>query len=182
MINLIAAASIAKELPKVALDKISEIGNTVSPTQFMLKTILELPLESLKTINTCLEGLEHPITKVPFVRKIVEFQGRVIDGVFPEFESSFDAKLDESQYTDTDAEQFDEANRQLLDEVRNNEELRNQFTQEQLEQIENGDTPDGYTWHHKEDPGVMQLVKTEIHQRTAHTGGRSIWGGGSQNR
>lgn len=182
MINLIAAASIAKELPKVALEKLSEVANTISPTQFMLKAIIELPLESLKTLNECLEGLVHPITNVPFVRKIVEFQGRIIEGVFPKFDSMFDAKLDEGFFSDTDANQFDEANRQLLEEIKKNEELRDQFTQEQLEQIENGDTPDRYTWHHKEDPGVMQLVQTEVHQKTAHTGGRSIWGGGSLNR
>lgn len=182
MINLIAAASIAKELPKAALEKISEVANTISPTQFMLKAIIELPLESLKTINECLEGEVHPVTNVPFVRKLVEFQGRIVEGVYPEFDSMFDAKLDDGLYSDTDANQFDEANRQLLYEIKKNDELPDQFSQQQLEQIENGDTPDGYTWHHKEDLGVMQLVQTEIHQKTAHTGGRSIWGGGSLKR
>jgi hypothetical protein len=57
-----------------------------------------------------------------------------------------------------------------------------QFTEEQLEQIMNGDTPDGYTWHHNEETGKMQLVKSETHARTGHTGGRAIWGGGSESR
>ena len=61
-------------------------------------------------------------------------------------------------------------------------ELEKQFDEEQLEQIENGDTPDGYTWHHNEETGRMQLVDSEIHAKTGHTGGRSIWGGGSENR
>ena len=52
--------------------------------------------------------------------------------------------------------------------------------QRMLEDIENGRTPRGYTWHHSEEPGKMQLVKTEDHDRriggAAHTGGNSIWG------
>jgi len=37
-------------------------------------------------------------------------------------------------------------------------------------------TPKGYTWHHHQDYGRMQLVKTSIHSKTGHTGGWSIWG------
>lgn len=36
-------------------------------------------------------------------------------------------------------------------------------------------TPDGYTWHHHQDLGRMQLVETEIHKKTGHTGGHSIY-------
>jgi A nuclease of the HNH/ENDO VII superfamily with conserved WHH len=36
-------------------------------------------------------------------------------------------------------------------------------------------TPKGYTWHHHEDTGRMQLVDTKIHKTTAHTGGYAIW-------
>jgi hypothetical protein len=32
-------------------------------------------------------------------------------------------------------------------------------------------TPTGYTWHHIEDANTMQLVPSDIHQQTAHTGG-----------
>jgi RHS repeat-associated protein len=32
-------------------------------------------------------------------------------------------------------------------------------------------TPDGFTWHHHEDGTTMQLVPTEIHAKTGHTGG-----------
>ena len=32
-------------------------------------------------------------------------------------------------------------------------------------------TPDGYTWHHVEDGKTMQLVPTDIHKATGHTGG-----------
>ncbi len=40
------------------------------------------------------------------------------------------------------------------------------------------DTPAGYTWHHHQDSGRMQLVPTDLHARTAHTGGASLWAGG----
>ena len=36
-------------------------------------------------------------------------------------------------------------------------------------------TPKGFTWHHHQDFGRMQLVESNIHSRTAHTGGFSLW-------
>jgi len=39
--------------------------------------------------------------------------------------------------------------------------------------------PPGYTWHHHQDVGRMQLVKSDEHRLAApHTGGMAIWGGG----
>lgn len=32
-------------------------------------------------------------------------------------------------------------------------------------------TPDGFTWHHHQDKKTMQLVPTDIHSKTGHTGG-----------
>lgn len=40
------------------------------------------------------------------------------------------------------------------------------------------ETPAGYTWHHHQDIGRMQLVPSDLHAKTGHTGGASIWGGG----
>ena len=36
-------------------------------------------------------------------------------------------------------------------------------------------TPKGYTWHHHQDNGRMQLVESEVHRKTGHTGGFSLW-------
>lgn len=36
----------------------------------------------------------------------------------------------------------------------------------------------GYTWHHSEIPGKMQLVETKVHVQSGHTGGNLIWCGG----
>ena len=138
--------------------------------------------EQIKCRNENLEGQEHPETGVPFERKQVEVDGKQYEVVVPEFESFYDAQLPENMYEATDREQFEECNSQLKNEVATNKDLREQFDDEQLEQIENGDTPDGYTWHHDAEAGKMQLVDTETHQKTGHTGGRSIWGGGTESR
>jgi hypothetical protein len=36
-------------------------------------------------------------------------------------------------------------------------------------------TPKGYTWHHHQTFGRMQLVERNIHRATGHTGGFSLW-------
>jgi RHS repeat-associated protein len=36
------------------------------------------------------------------------------------------------------------------------------------------ETPKGYTWHHHEDETTMQLVPSDIHAKTGHSGGASI--------
>lgn len=137
----------------------------------------------IHTRNESLEGDRHPITGVPFERKTVEdSDGNEVTGVFPEFDSDFDAQLPEDLYEASDKEQFAECNNQLKEAVEKDPELAKRFTPEQLEQIKNGDTPDGYTWHHNEEKGKMQLVDSDIHAKTGHTGGKTIWGGGNENR
>lgn len=37
-------------------------------------------------------------------------------------------------------------------------------------------TPEGMTWHHSHKYGEMQLVDQELHRKTGHVGGWSIWG------
>lgn len=142
----------------------------------------ESKTERIKSRNENLEGQEHPETGVPFEKRQVEVDGKQYEVVAPRFESAYDAQLPEDKLKSTDREQFKECNAQLKEAVEKDPELREKFDEEQLEQIENGDTPDGYTWHHDVDVGKMQLVDTETHQKTGHTGGRSIWGGGSENR
>lgn len=36
-------------------------------------------------------------------------------------------------------------------------------------------TPKGYTWHHHQSKGRMQLVNSSVHSKTGHTGGFSLW-------
>ena len=137
----------------------------------------------IHTRNESLEGDRHPITGVPFERKTVQdADGNDVTGVFPVFDSAFDAQLPQDLYQATDKEQFAECNKQLKDAIEKDPELAKKFTPEQLEQIRNCDTPDGYTWHHNEETGKMQLVDSDIHAKTGHTGGKTIWGGGNENR
>lgn len=140
-------------------------------------------VEYLKTVNEDLEGKTHPETGVPYARKIVEADGKKIEGVFPEFDSKFDTKLPPEMYKATDEKQFKYCTEKLAEQIKNNPELEKQFTQRQIEQIMSGDPRiSGLTWHHNETPGKMQLVNAETHTASGHTGGKSIWGGGSEYR
>ena len=79
-----------------------------------------------------------------------------VDGMrygFADFESAGVVKetvyLPEDMWKMTDAEQFKWLDQQI------------------------GGGVDGYTWHHTEVPGKMQLVPTGIHNITTHNGGRT---------
>lgn len=140
-------------------------------------------VKSMQTKNQDLEGKKHPVTGVPFVRKEVEnSDGEKVEVVVPEFESAYDVQLPEELLEATDKEQFDECNMQLKEAIEKDPELRSKFTDEQIEQIMDGETPDGYTWHHDAEKGKMQLVDSKTHAQTGHTGGKAIWGGGKENR
>lgn len=135
----------------------------------------------LKTINESKEG-QIGEDGVKYVLKTIEVNGIEVEGVFPQFESAIDVQLPEALIQAKDSVQADYANEALKEKVDNDPDLARQFSDEQLEQITNGDTPDGYTWHHSEEQGEMQLISTEDHQNNRHTGGKAIWGGGKENR
>lgn len=148
-------------------------------TMFSESVYKDYDASYIKCRNESLAGKLHEVSGVPFVSRSVEMNdGSKREGVFPSFESHFDAKLDESRYLSSDARQFKEANGQLAEKIRTTPELSGRFTEEHKQQIAAGDTPEGMVWHHAEQPGVLQLVDRTIHEQTAHTGGRSIWGGG----
>lgn len=133
------------------------------------------------------EDMEGKISEngILYERKTVDIHGIKVQGVFPVFDSAFDAQLPDDLEKASNAHQFKDCNNQLKEAIENNPELRDNFTEEQLEEIKDGDTPSGYVWHHNEEPGKMQLVKIEDHDRTqggaAHTGGKALWGGGYSN-
>lgn len=135
----------------------------------------------LKTINESKEG-QTGENGVKYERKTVEINGVKVEGVFPQFNSAIDVQLPEQLIQARDSAQAEYANEALKEKVNNDSEFAKQFSDEQLEQIENGETPDGFTWHHSEEYGEMQLISTEDHQNNRHTGGKAIWGGGKENR
>lgn len=167
----------AKDLSKSVNSDTSECANTE-----VGENVEESP-RSIKTINDGLVGQNHPETGVPYMEKeVVTDTGEKVKGVFPKFESKVDIQLPEDLQQAPDRTQFAECNKQLQERVANNPELRSLFTEDQLADIEDGYTPEGYTWHHNEEKGEMQLVDSDIHSQTRHTGGRNIWGGGTENR
>jgi len=132
--------------------------------------------------NLHLAGAVHPQSGVPFVGRIIEYGRRFYRGAFPVFQSRFDATLPSNLFRASDARHFAESNRQLWRAIQSNNQLRQSFTPEQLQQIREGirtgTAPSGFKWHHSEIPGRMQLVDSQVHSLTGHAGGRYIWGGG----
>ena len=161
----------------------SDDGTTTDSYSNDSQEINEDNPRSIKTINDELVGQKHPETGVPYVEKeVVTDTGEKVKGVFPQFDSIIDVQLPEDMELTPDRIQFAECNKQLAERVAKDPELRAQFTEDQLADIEDGYTPEGYTWHHNEEKGEMQLVDSDIHSQTRHTGGRNIWGGGTENR
>ena len=143
-------------------------------------TIDENGVYHYKTDRCDLEG-KTAKNGVPYARKQIEINGIKIEGVFPVFDSVFDTQLDEDNLKTKAYAKV--CNEKLKEAIKNDPELRSKFTEEQLKDIEEGRTPTGYVWHHNEEPGKMQLVKREDHDRAiggaAHTGGNSLWGADS---
>lgn len=132
----------------------------------------------LKTINQELLGTAHEKTGIKFVLSKIELSdGRKLQGVFPKFDSFVDIELPKELYKADFNSQKKECLEQLQKKLKNPfSKLRDKFTEDQIEDIMNGVLPEGFTWHHNEQEGLMQLVDTLIHDQTGHTGGMKIWG------
>lgn len=169
---------------KQPLDVINKIEDTVSASGGEIKSFdySNPPIEKISCRNESLAGINHPETGVKFEQKIISTNDGFREVVVPEFNGIVDIKLPDEICKESDKKQFDYASKNLQENIAGSSELRSKFTEEQLEQISNGDTPDGYTWHHSEEVGMLQLVDSDIHNKTGHTGGKNIWGGGSAAR
>lgn len=137
----------------------------------------EAGVRQIKCRREDLEGKTHPDTGVPYGRERVDINGETVEGVFPKLDSVYDTQLPKCEYLERDEVQFDTCNEDLYEHAVEDLELRSKFTKEQFAQIENGYTPDGFTWHHHQEQGKMQLVDRETHRNTGHTGGKHLWGG-----
>lgn len=190
------AKTLFQEAAKEKLEKstisFDEINKKIQPNDLLRNSeklgiagstdeVYELEQESkdIKTRNSDLEGKKHSQTDVPYERDTLP-DGQ--EGVFPVFDAKVEIELPEDLYEGTDREQFRYCNKQLKEQIQNNPELIGSFRKEQIEQIDNERTPSGYTWHHHQQPGKMQLVSTDEHAASGHTGGRVIWGGGQDQR
>lgn len=126
----------------------------------------------------------HPVTGVPFEEKSVYHDGQFYAGNFPVFEARFEAELTENQYLLSDQTHIQEANLQLYHAIQTNPALADTLglNQTEINGLQSSGAPEGYTWHHHEEPGKLELIDEEIHKQTGHTGGREIWGGGNEFR
>lgn len=141
------------------------------------------PPRHIPTINEGLVGKTYPGTNVEYRKRTFKLNGERVEGVFPVFNSKFDTSLPMNLRTASDMEQFRYCTQQLAKRIEMNPEIATRFTPRQLEQIKNGEPRiSGLIWHHNEIPGKMQLVDANEHNICRHTGGRSIWGGGSNYR
>lgn len=174
-----------KDIPFETMDMVENgsLEALEAENQLLKVNINEIKVESITTINSHLEGQLHSETGVSYQIDIVELRdGRIVEGVFPEFESIVDIQLPEQLLQETDRNQMGNCNEQLKEMLDKNPELKEKFTERQLEQIDAGYKPEGYTWHHHQQVGKMQLVESSVHDVSRHLGGKSLWGGGRFNR
>jgi hypothetical protein len=120
--------------------------------------------------NVHLAGQRHPVSGIVF-----DTRG------FPIFDdvAVFDTKLTSGQFRAVNYEQqMQMASRDLSQAIQRGEISASRFTPDQLSQIQSGAAQiDGYTWHHHQDYGRMQLVPRDIHRATGHIGGEGMSGG-----
>jgi len=107
----------------------------------------------------------HPKTKVRFDSKGL-----------PRFKSYYTVKLQRKDFRKPREQHFYIANKIIYRNICSNFRLRAKFSKKEIKEFSQGRTPDKYTWHHHQDAGVLQLVEHEIHSKTSHVGGYSIWG------
>ena len=143
-----------------ALAVVTRVGG-----RLVVRQTLKNSTKNIVIRNGSLANSIHPVTKVRF-----NANG------FPNFSSLIQLELPSALIKSSNAVQFRNLNQQLLVRIQSNATFRSKFTSAQINQIKNSQTPSGYTWHHHQNTGVMQLVKSSIHQQTGHTGGRAIWG------
>ncbi|QRO02557.1 HNH endonuclease [Archangium violaceum] len=102
---------------------------------------------------------------------------------FPEFDTSFETLLDDVHIGSRDRlAHYKAANQKLFQSIREDPSLGRTLglSPEAIDKLPTSTKPPtGYSWHHHQDVGRMQLITTKSHQLAApHTGGMAIWGGG----
>ena len=177
-------------LAAVAAESIAEAPVVEAAEAAAVGSVAESSISGATELSETLSAIEKEVPReivnerVDAALQVPSFRNEILEATYADFSEHcrFETRLPEEQYLKRDYQHFKYCNEQLSQDYENGNLNTEQFTDRQLEQIRNGDKPEGYTWHHHEEPGLMQLVDSEIHSRTPHTGGRSIWGGGSEAR
>lgn len=171
----------AKSVNKVSevVDSAKDSAKLLDSTQNVIKNITR-EYDVYPTRNQKLLGKMHEETGIEFeLSKLKYSDGRKIMGTFPRFDSYSDVKLPKDLYKSSFEQQEKYCMEQLQKKIKSPfNSIEDNFTDEELEFIKKGICPDNYTWHHNEKEGLMQLVDKDIHSKTGHDGGMSIWGKG----
>ncbi|HWO78135.1 MAG TPA: HNH endonuclease [Bacillus sp. (in: firmicutes)] len=138
---------------------VSRIGGKLFVKQYLKKTTKNIRVKNGKLANK-----KHPKTGIFFNPK-----------GFPVFNSKYTYTLPKLLIKSSNKTQFKYANESLRIAIRSPKHAK-KFNSAQRGDIIMGKTPRGYVWHHHQDTGKLQLVNKTIHQKTGHTGGKSIWG------
>ncbi|WP_429945559.1 HNH endonuclease [Bibersteinia trehalosi] len=134
--------------------------------EFGKENVISTTIAASGIRNTNLAGKKHPKTGVPFDSK-----------GYPIFDdiAKYDTRLDIKSFRSaTYPEQMEMATKQLYKDL-GEDGLKKLFNQKQINAIKNGDKKiPGFTWHHHQDTGRMQLVPEWQHSKTGHIGGDYI--------
>ena len=134
------------------------------------------PLERYENVEVQTRQSKNPT--VNYVEETVRIDGRNVTGRFPEFDSVKDVQLPDDLRFGRISEQERYCNQILRQDVQENpDKYKDVFNERQLEQINAGHKPEGFTWHHHEVVGKMQLVDAETHSHNRHDAGFVLWGG-----
>ena len=115
------------------------------------------------------------------IKRRVQIDGITYIGKFPNFSKyrKVRMRLPKEYYLKSRNEHFKYLDKELSKRVTENPEFAKKFTKKQIEEIKLGKGLKGYTWHHNESKGIMDLVETKIHNSTPHIGGNALWAKGT---
>lgn len=134
-------------------------------SQLVVKQTLKATTKNIVIRNGKVASKLHPVTKVAFN-----------SNGFPQFAYKVQLALPKELIKSSSTTQFRNLNQQLLIQIQTNSTVRAKFTSAQISNIKKLKNPTGYTWHHHQNTGIMQLVNSTTHSKTGHTGGKAIWG------
>ncbi len=147
---------------KQGVDGLKNLGKVVAVSSLaigvvdLLDGVDAADAEVLDTRNGALSGFEHPDTGVSFVENKVELpNGDLVEGTFPVFDAEFSVVLAEDLYLESDAVHFNVANETLYQAIQGDGSLARELglSQDDVQSLLYNQTPEGYTWHHHEQPG-----------------------------
>ncbi len=174
---VIGGTSVAAKRTNKILNTSTDLGKNSDESVAVAKVLFKR-YTKINTINQCYVGKVYPGTDVKFKMQKVKYKdGRKLKGAFPVFKSKQNMKLPKDFYKENEGRQFKWCTAHLQTLAKKGK-LDKKFSKEELEIIKSGELPKGYTWHHHEKEGWMQLVDSEAHNKVAHMGGMSLWGKG----